>query len=283
MTLLKPTRLKPALLLLLGLFSANAFTEAACDAEVKRLVSIDGALTEIVYALGAGSCLVAVDTTSHYPPQAQQLPSVGYLRALSAEGMLSLSAEHIIATQDAGPPEVIAQIQRARVPFTLIEASYDSAGLFKKITAVGEVLGKQQDAQDLAAEIKDQLQHYQNSIDKNQAPRVMFVMNQSGNNLQVSGYGTRAQALIELAGGVNVINHFRGYRPLALETALQLQPDIILVLAADVPESFIQDHPVLSLTSAAQQQRGYLLEQDDLTFGPRLPEVIGRLHGWFYE
>lgn len=266
--------------LLLATSSAQA---TRCTADVQRLVSIDSALTEIVYALGAGDCLVAVDTTSTFPPQAQELPNVGYLRALSAEGILSLQTDHIIATQDAGPPEIILQIQRARVPFTLIDAPYDSEGLYQKITAVGSVLGKNAAAKHLISQIQNRLADLSSKSATHNPPRVMFVMNQSGNNLQVAGHGTRAQALIDLVGGVNVINHFRGYRPLALETALQLQPDIILVLANDAPERFIQDHPVLSLTRAAQQQRGFVLAQDDLAFGPRLPDVLEKLQGWFYE
>lgn len=256
---------------------------ARCTADVQRLVSIDSALTEIVYALDAGDCLVAVDTTSTFPPQAQELPNVGYLRALSAEGILSLQTDHIIATQDAGPPEIIVQIQRARIPFTLIDAPYNTEGLYQKITAVGGVLGKDAAAKSLISQIQTKLADLTSDSETRPPPRVMFVMNQSGNNLQVAGHSTRAQALIELAGGVNVINHFRGYRPLALETALQLQPDIILVLANEAPERFIQHHPVLSLTHAVQQERGFLLAQDDLAFGPRLPDVLEKLQVWFYE
>ena len=60
-----------------------------------RVVSVGGAITELVYALGAEASLVGVDTTSIYPAAAKALPSVGYQRTLSAEGVLSLSLIHI--------------------------------------------------------------------------------------------------------------------------------------------------------------------------------------------
>ena len=78
------------------------------------LVSIDGALTEIVYALGAEDRLVGVDSTSVYPEAVQSLPQVGYMRQLSAEGILSLQPDLVLATRDAGPEPVFELLCRVR-------------------------------------------------------------------------------------------------------------------------------------------------------------------------
>ena len=72
-------------------------------AQAQRVVSVGSALTEIIYALGAEKMLVGVDTTSLYPAAARSLPQVGYMRALSAEGVLSLRPSLVIATTAAGP------------------------------------------------------------------------------------------------------------------------------------------------------------------------------------
>lgn len=51
----------------------------------ERIVALGGDVTEIVYALGAESSLVARDSTSQWPQATNALPDVGYLRQLNAE------------------------------------------------------------------------------------------------------------------------------------------------------------------------------------------------------
>ena len=82
-------------------------------AEINRVITIGGAVTEIAYLLGAESTLVGSDTTSYFPPSAEKLSKVGYQRALSAEGILSLEADLIILNEEAGPPSVLAQLKSA--------------------------------------------------------------------------------------------------------------------------------------------------------------------------
>eukprot|EP01136_Pigoraptor_vietnamica_P034580 Opistho-1_new@98715 len=78
----------------------------AAKAEGPRLVTVSGAITEVVFALGAESMLVGSDTTSVWPEAALRTPKVGYMRQLSAEGLLSLRPSAVIATHEAGPPLV---------------------------------------------------------------------------------------------------------------------------------------------------------------------------------
>lgn len=106
----------------------------------QRVVSVDGALTEIVYALGASHRLFGVGTSSRYPRATEDLSKVGYKRALSAEGLLSLSPDLVPATDDAGLPGVLEQIALSGVPTCLISDPPTVAGLHAKISAIAEVL-----------------------------------------------------------------------------------------------------------------------------------------------
>src|SRR5690349_9704764 len=75
---------------LAGMMGAAIVPRQASAAVAQRIVAVGGAMTEIVFALGEGAKIVAVDTTSLYPPRAiADLPKVGYLRMLSTEGLLS--------------------------------------------------------------------------------------------------------------------------------------------------------------------------------------------------
>ena len=79
-------------------------------ADPARIISIGGAITEILYALGFEDRLAGVDATSLYPPAAlRDKPNVGYMRQLSAEGVLGLNPSLVLAVQGSG------QIGRAHV------------------------------------------------------------------------------------------------------------------------------------------------------------------------
>ena len=124
MTLAKTT----ARLLVATLISTVGFAGLA---SADRLVSIDGSLTEIIYALGADADLVGVDTTSTYPPAATELPDVGYMRALSAEGILSLAPDRVITTTDAGPADALSQLQAAGIEINILDNSFLTDILFE--------------------------------------------------------------------------------------------------------------------------------------------------------
>lgn len=77
----------------------------------ERIVCIGQAYNEMIYALGAQANLVGVDYSSTFPPEIKNLPTVGYHRALSAEGILSLRPALIIHDNNIGPDQVVRQLQ----------------------------------------------------------------------------------------------------------------------------------------------------------------------------
>ena len=96
----------------------------------QRIVCVGGAITEIVFALGAGAHVIAVDTTSLYPGRAvAPLPKVGYLRQLSVEGLLSTRPDLILADVDAGPKNVLDQLQSMGAPLAHFHAEHSVAAL----------------------------------------------------------------------------------------------------------------------------------------------------------
>ena len=111
-------------------------------ADNSRIVSIGGAITEILYALGLEQRVVAVDSTSFYPPQAlRDKPNVGYMRALSPEGVLGLNPSLILASEDAGPKETIAVLRAAGIPFVLVPDKHTGKGILDKIELVATAAG----------------------------------------------------------------------------------------------------------------------------------------------
>lgn len=269
------------LAVILGLAVSTARAEPA-----DRVLSLGGAVTEIVYALGQGERLVARDTTSSFPPEAGALPDVGYVRALSPEGVLSVDPDLVLAIEGSGPPETMEVLRAAGVPLVTIPEGYDAAAVLEKITVVAEALEVPEAGARLAAEVGAALEAALSARPDATPPRVLFILSMEGGRIMAAGRDTAAAGIIALAGGVNALSGFDGYSQVSDEAVLLADPDVILMMdrsgdhAASNAE--IIAHPVLGRTRAAEA--GAILRQPGLLllgFGPRTPEVVEALGAAF--
>lgn len=251
----------------------------ASQASADRLVSIDGSLTEIIYALGAEADLVGVDTTSTYPAAATELPDVGYMRALSAEGILSLAPDRVITTADAGPADALSQLQAAGIEIDILDNTPSLAGLISKIQSTATVLGRQDAGDDLAAQVEADVEQAQTAIAEQLGPlKVMFVMDGGSRGFQVAGRDTLADGILKVAGFTNVFADIQGYKPLTPEAAINANPDVILVFHSQKSLDELAANPALSLTQAVQNGQLYNVDDLDLlSFGPRLGNALQAL------
>lgn len=266
---------------------ASLAAAAAWATPQQRIVSIGGALTETLYALGAQADLVGADTTSLFPDAARQLPSVGYARALSAEGVLSLRPTLVVASQEAGPPAVLRQIESARVPLALLDADHRFEGVVARTQRLAELCGRVETGRALAAELQQRWAQAQDQVAKRAAggkpaPRVLFVLSHSMAQVRVSGGGTAADAMLRYAGSVNVLASVDGYKPLTPEAAIAAAPDVILAteqgLQAAGGIDGLLKAPGLAQTPAGRARRVVALEALLLLgFGPRLPQAVAAL------
>jgi iron complex transport system substrate-binding protein len=253
----------------------------------RRIVSIGGALTETLYALGAQGDLVGADTTSLFPEAAQRLPSVGYARALSAEGVLSLRPTLVVASQEAGPPAVLRQIEAARVPLALLDADHRFEGVVARTQRLAELCGQVEPGRALVADLQQRWAQVQDQLARRTAsgkpaPRALFVLSHSMAQVRVSGSGTAADAMLRYAGAVNVLGSVEGYKPLTPEAAIAAAPEVILVteqgLQAAGGIDGLLKAPGLAQTPAGRARRVVALEALLLLgFGPRLPQAVAAL------
>jgi len=199
----------------------------------QRLICIGSAVTEIVYALDANDLIVGVDTTSIYPDAARSLPSIGYSRTLSAEGVLSLSPSQILCTEDAGPPVVLQQIQDAGIRIERIPARHTFTGVCDRVIAIGQSIHQQTRADQLKLQLQQQWARIEDAMKAkpfpSAAPRVLYIHSMNPSQVMVSGQETNANAMIRYAGLRNAMDGFRGYKPLTPEAVIMANPDLILV------------------------------------------------------
>jgi iron complex transport system substrate-binding protein len=248
---------------------------AAQTAVPARVITAGGALTEIVFALGEQGRLVGVDTTSLFPAEARALPSVGYMRQLSAEGVLSLAPSLVLTTEDAGPPTALRQISSAGVQVRVFPAGHDLPAVRERIEGVATALGRPADGVRLADRVTEGLLAVRQAIARaDRQPRVLFLMSAGQGAPQAAGRDTAAAAIITLAGGVNAIDGYSGYKPLSSEGAVAARPDVILLPSHAVAPigglDAVKRLPGVDATPAARA--GRIVQMDSLAllgFGPR--------------
>ncbi|OLP57971.1 hemin ABC transporter substrate-binding protein [Xaviernesmea oryzae] len=252
--------------------------EVAAFPPEARIVSIGGSLTEIVYALHAESRLVARDSTSTYPKAAESLPSIGYMRQLSPEGVLSLHPGGILSLATSGPPEAVAVLRQAGVPMVEVPEAYDAKGVVEKIRKVGAALGKSTEAEALVTRVEAGLKPVTARVERlAERQRVLFVLSAQGGKIMAAGTGTAADGMIRLSGGINAVEGYAGYKPLSDEALIDARPDLILVMDHAGPgasDADLLSHPGIAATPAGQKRR--ILRMDGsylLGFGPRTAEA----------
>lgn len=261
--------------LLLFCFTLPLFSE-----KQERIVSVNGSITEILYALQLQESIVAVDSTSTYPKMASTLPNVGYQRTLTTEGILNFKPSMVIGLETAGPKQTIQNLKDARIPVYLLEDEYNLTTPIKRVLEVGKLLQKQKEATILAKQIEKEIQALQ--IKKTNV-KVLFLYSRNPSSIFISGRDTAAHAMIELSGAKNAVTEFSDYKPLTNEALVKANPDIILMPEKSA-EGFggvnaIWQMNGIEFTRAGKENNIILV--DDLLllgFGPRLPQVLKTLN-----
>lgn len=258
-----------------------------CGAQDRRIVALGGAITEILYALGQQDRIVAVDTTSLYPPEALKTkPNVGYFRALSAEGILSVRPTLVVAVDGSGPPAALAALEQARVPVERAPDTPSPEGVATKIRAVGRAVQAEALADKLADDVARRFERLAGARAAiTDRKRVLFILSMQNGRAIVGGRGTAADAMIELAGGLNAAADLQGYKPMTDEALLAAAPDAVVMmdLGPDAKGEDIFSRPALASSPAARSHA--LISMNGLYllgFGPRSPEAARELMARLY-
>ena len=253
---------------------------AFADVKQERIVTLGSCVTEMLFALGEGSQVAAVDTSSTWPGAALALPKVGYYRQLGAEGLLSLRPTLVLGTTHAGPAETLEQLRRAGVNVQLFEAPVSLDGALGTLQAIADERGKTAEGQRIVAGIRTQLDAVRAQT-RGKPPRVLALI-AGGGSVLVAGRNNAADLMIGLAGGVNAAAAADRYKPLSTESVIGLEPDVILVPDHALPllggREALLKLPGLAQTPAAKNQRVVVMDSGLLLgLGPRLGDAVTEL------
>ena len=274
----------------LGLFWGSptvAANDSVTDSKLlntQRIISVGGSTTEILYALNEDKKIVGTDTSSRWPKEAQLLPQVGYMRNLSAEGVLSLSPTLLLADEEAGPNAVIEQIKNAGVPTMVLKGPKTPAGIIKKIRRIAGIVQATSAGEDLIEKLTSDFNRLEaHKSQQSTQPRVTFLFSVTPGSVLAAGRDTAADAMIRLAGGINVFTDYTSFKPITGEALIEAAPDILLLTDLSVQNlngvEGIWRLPGVAYTPAGKNRR--LIVMDTLYllgFGPRTGQAALELH-----
>jgi iron complex transport system substrate-binding protein len=273
------------------------FSNPANEAKDERLVVISQVYNEIIWALGAQERVVGVDYSSTYPPDVKKVQTVGYHRALSAEGILSLHPTAIIHDNNIGPPQVVEQLKGLNIPMKTFEAKNDSPeGTKALIREMGAYFHREARAEELCRTLDAQTAASLEAVRKyTDRPRVAVIHFGRASNVYLvvgrggGGDGGAAGRMVEWAGGEMAVDARGMQRMASPEIIAQANPDVILVtdfgfdrLGSPVDE--IKALPGVATSNAARDNRIYRVEENVLMyFGPRSGENVEKVAALIHQ
>lgn len=260
----------------------NTAQEAPAAETAKRIVSLNGSLTELLYQLDLGQNVVGVDVTSSYPEAAQALPKLGHVNKLNVEAVLALNPNYILADSNALASPAIQQLaQSAEIEVVAVPVPQRLDGAVASAKALAQKLPI---APEKIEALEEEIKKDQNALreflaQQKASPKVLFIYARGSKIIMAAGPNTPMAKMIKLAGGQNAVDDFEDFKPLTPESVLASQPDVLLLfnsgLASLAQAEKSADEALLSLpalvqTPAAKHKRIISMEGHYLSgFGPR--------------
>ena len=254
-------------------------------ADTSRIVSLNGDLTETIFALGAGDRVVGIDLTTTYPAEAAALPDVGLGRNLNAEAVLGLSPTLVIGDEQVEPAAAIDQIRAAGVPVIILPLEVTLEGVIRKIGNVGTILDLEPQAEVLATRVQGEIDDaLALAATATSEPRVAYTYVRGPETLLLFGNGMPTHFLIEAAGAVDAAGETGVIfaENLSAERLVTAAPEILL-LPTEGFEIIGGLDAYLSLPGVADTPAGQtesVLHYDEallLGMGPRAGEALRML------
>ena len=264
--------------------TAEAATEGTRPG-FQRIVSLVPALTETLFAIGAGGLVVGVSSFDRYPPEVEGLPRVGALVDPDAERILALRPDLVLTY--GSQEDARARFERAGIQvYTYRHGGIEA--ILETIDGLGSLTGQQARAREIVGQVRARLTALQARVAGRRRPRTLVVFERTPQTLRgtyVSGGAGFLNEMLQSAGGTNVFADVarESVQP-SHETILARAPDVILEIRADgllAPGDAATDRQVwnaLSTLPAVRNRRVHFLSGEQLVVpGPRLADGVEQM------
>ena len=260
-------------------------TDTIAKVETYKIVSLNGAVTEIVSALGHEKEIVGVDVTSTYPESLKATAKdLGHVRSISIEAIMALKPTLILATDKDMSPELLEKLKNSGVKTEVFAQEFTADGSKKLIADVAKALNN-----DGAKALQDKIDaDLKNVKPIAAAPKVLFIYARGANMMMVAGTSTPVERMMALAGGKNAVTDFEDFKPLTPEALIKGNPDVILLFDSGIgslggPQGVLKI-PGVDKTNAGKNKKVLAMDGALLSgFGPRVGEGAVKLNTLLLE
>ncbi len=251
-------------LILSALILVCISTQSHAQDEPKRIVSISPNLTQVIYGLGAWDNMVGVTVYDEFPPEAKELPKIGGWVNPNYEAILSLKPDLVVLMKDQDT--LFGDKIRDLGLKTFTAKSNDSINdIFESIKDIGEILGKQKEAEKMSNYIQSSLDEISEKTKNLEKKRVLLVVGRNPGTLEdiyVIGTNNYINELITLAGGQNVVEHERNALKISKEAVFSYNPEVIIEInheKTDREKEIIEVWSNLKQIDAVENGKVYIL------------------------
>ncbi|WP_312136907.1 hemin ABC transporter substrate-binding protein [Sphingobacterium sp.] len=266
-------------ILLLLTFVSLSFSSLANSP--KRIISLSGAITEVLDGLGVGKQIIAVDLTSDYPSYISQLPKVSKNRSVTIEALSSFRPDLVLALKGELSADIQVQLQKLKIPFVLVTQEFSSGGLQSFIKTIAKAVDQEQKGTALASKLSQDLSNLAKKT-KHSSQKILFIYARGAGHMSVAGQSTSIDAVIKEAGFQNAMKGFTGFKTYNTEALVAANPDVILLFSFGISSlggsEGILKMPGVKLTNAGKNQKIVAMDATLLNnYSLRLPEAIAKL------
>jgi iron complex transport system substrate-binding protein len=243
----------------------------------QRIISLSPSNTEMVYALGLQDSLIGVTTFCNYPPEAQNKPKVSEFSNVDVEKIVSLQPDLILA-DDLQKTEVVPALEKLGIP-TIVISPGNVDEVLSDIGKIGSITGKTRESGELASNLRQRIKAVTEKTvtPTTEKPRVFYVT--WHDPIWTAGRNTMVNDLIEKSGGSNIAGDLQGFSTISLETLLEKNPQIIIVMSSmgdqNTSFNYINNESRLKAIDALKNKQVYLIDSD--IFGRTTPRIVDAL------
>ena len=246
------------------------------ESQPRRIVSLAPSLTEMLFAIGAGDLVVAVDDQSDFPPEAPKTDLSGFTPNI--EAIAAQEPDLVVVSDDI--EDVVTGLEGLDIAVLLLEAPAELAGTYDQIETLGAATGHVRDARELVASMKEEITQLSGQVPEPEEPLTYY--HELGPDLYTVTSATFIGKIYELAGLRNIADavpdQAGGYPQLSAEFIIDADPDYIFLAdtqcCGQTPETLAARPGWSNLTAVKQ---GHVVGLDDDTasrWGPRVVDFL---------
>ena len=245
------------------------------DKAPTKIISLLPSDTEIIYALGEGDKLIAVDTYSNYPPEAAKKPQLDSGEKMNIEAIIGLKPDLVIAGQMVQTDDQFKQLEGAGIKVVVTQAA-NIAETYKVIDTMGKTLNQEAKATAIVNGMKNDFNEIKKQVKNNPPKKVYIEISPLKFKLWSCGKGTFQDELLTLIGATNIFSDISSWKEVSEEQVINRNPQIIITTVGAIegiadPVGEIKSRANWNKIDAVKNSKVFKTDSDAIQRpGPRL-------------